>query len=63
VNFSGTKNKGYFIFNFTLKYLSFSMLLVRWLTEEQVLNTGFISGLSTCCPLVTKWAARRNWPF
>jgi hypothetical protein len=29
VNFSGTKNKGYFIFNFTLKYLSFSMLLVR----------------------------------
>jgi hypothetical protein len=26
VNFSGTKNKGYFIFNFTLKYLSFSVL-------------------------------------
>jgi hypothetical protein len=25
-NFSGTKIKGYFIFNFTLKYLNFSIL-------------------------------------
>jgi hypothetical protein len=38
VNFSGTKNKGYFIFNFTLKYLSFSMLWVShlWLVTLQI---------------------------
>jgi hypothetical protein len=38
VNFSGTKNKGYFIFNFTLKYLSFSMLWVShlWLVTLQM---------------------------
>jgi hypothetical protein len=31
VNFSGTKIKGYFIFNFILKYLNFSMLWVNHL--------------------------------
>jgi hypothetical protein len=31
VNFSGTKIKGYFIFNFTLKYLNFSILWVSHL--------------------------------
>jgi hypothetical protein len=31
VNFSGTEIKGYFIFNFTLKYLNFSMLWVSHL--------------------------------
>jgi hypothetical protein len=31
VNFSGTKIKGYFIFNFTLKYLNFSVFWVSHL--------------------------------
>jgi hypothetical protein len=38
VNFSGTKIKGYFIVNFTLKYLHFSMLWVShlWLVTLQI---------------------------
>jgi hypothetical protein len=38
VNFSGTKNKSYFIFNFTLKYLNFSMLWVchLWLVTFHI---------------------------
>jgi hypothetical protein len=38
VNFSGTNIKGYFIFKFTLKYLSFSMLWVShlWLVTLHI---------------------------
>jgi hypothetical protein len=38
VNFSGIKIKGYFIFNFTLKYLKFSMLWVGhfWLVTLHI---------------------------
>jgi hypothetical protein len=38
VNFFGTKIKGYFVFNFTLKYLNFSMLWVShlWLVTLHI---------------------------
>jgi hypothetical protein len=38
MNFFGTKIKGYFIFNFTLKYLNFTMLWVShlWLVTHHM---------------------------
>jgi hypothetical protein len=46
VNFSGTKNKDYFIFNFTLKYLNFSVL---WVSHLWLLTLYFsVWGFKRC---------------
>jgi hypothetical protein len=41
-----------------------TLLVIDWRhPKERILKTGFTSCSSTCCPLVTEWAARRNWTF